>query len=295
MVTFRHGKFIDKAIESVMEQDEPSVELVIGDDRSDDDTYTRAKEWATRYPDKIRLHEELPDKLLGRPNFNRTLGSCRGKYISHLDGDDWFMEKHKLRVQCDLLDANPQMSGCLTASQEYDHEGNPQGEPVRIDAPTGQLTLLDFALFNRACSNAVVWRRGLRHPFPEWWWKTPVGDWPMHMLHLERGPFGYIDEVMAAHREHPGGAWSSKTPLECLQIVMDCQGAFIDNLEEETVNLIKPTLLHGRWRETLAETRGGDPERALKMFEWLAKYGRHPKFTTRCRIALYHFLARIKG
>ena len=66
MITFQHGSYIDKAIESVVEQDEKRLELVVGDDQSTDDTLERALAWQSRYPDIVRVLDPVPDKLLGR-------------------------------------------------------------------------------------------------------------------------------------------------------------------------------------------------------------------------------------
>ena len=88
MVAFRHRAFLDQAVESVLAQDEPEVELVIGDDQSDDGTWERARWWQEQRPDVVRVLDPTPEKLLGRKNFARTLEACTGRYVAQLDADD---------------------------------------------------------------------------------------------------------------------------------------------------------------------------------------------------------------
>lgn len=285
MVTFQHADFIDQAIASVVEQDEPRIELVVGDDQSPDDTLAKARAWQKRYPSIVRVLDPTPEKLLGRLNFSRTLKACRGQYISHLDGDDWFLAPHKLRIQADLLDAHPEHSGCLTASQEFDFEGNPAREPDRISTAKGFLTTRNFLRTNRACSSAAMWRRGLVDHFPDWWWTTPVGDWPMHLLHLEHGSYGYIDENLAAHRLHPGGVWSHKSEAQRLDVVLGCQSDFMENLSAETLQAERASFLYWQWRQAKKMMRAGDHVGALRMTQWLAPYARYLDPFTRWRIA----------
>jgi hypothetical protein len=36
-----------------------------------------------------------------------------------------------------------------------------------------------------------------------------MGDWPLHILNALHGKIGYINEVMAVHLNHRGGAWAA--------------------------------------------------------------------------------------
>jgi hypothetical protein len=46
---------------------------------------------------------------------------------------------------------------------------------------------------------------------PDWLRTLWIGDWPILMLLAEQGSVGYIDEVMAEYRIHPGGIWSDSS------------------------------------------------------------------------------------
>jgi len=51
-------------------------------------------------------------------------------------------------------------------------------------------------------------RRSAAGNFPEWYYSLLIDDWPHFALAACHGDIGYIDEVMAVYRVHPGGIWS---------------------------------------------------------------------------------------
>ncbi len=97
MSTFRHKQFIRQAIEGVMEQRTSfPVELVIGEDCSEDGTREICEELAKKYASRIRL---LPsDRNYGQNrNLHRILRACRGRYIALCEGHDFWIDPDKLQ------------------------------------------------------------------------------------------------------------------------------------------------------------------------------------------------------
>lgn len=209
MVTYRHAKFLGQAIESVLQQETDfEFELVIGEDCSPDGTREVAREYATRYPDRIRL--ELPERNVGLTrNLARTIGSCRGKYVAWLEGDDYWTSRHKLQRQADFLDRNQDCAWCFTRAEVVDANGAPIPTKPPLREVKSKYTLAEYLslLFHpRACT--VMFRHRLFPEFPDWFYDMPTGDMPLHVLNAQKGDIGFIDEVMAAYRIHEGGVWS---------------------------------------------------------------------------------------
>lgn len=209
MVTYRHERFIAQAIESVLAQRTNfDFELVIGEDCSPDATREIVRAYAEKYPDRIRL--QLPEKNIGLTrNLSRTIDACRGKYVAWLEGDDYWISPDKLQRQADYLDQNPDCAWCFTRAKVVNAEGEPVevGPAVRTVKP--KYTLEDYLkrLFQpRACT--VMFRHRLFERFPEWFFKLPTGDMPLHVMNAQHGDIGFIDEEMSAYRIHPGGVWS---------------------------------------------------------------------------------------
>lgn len=80
-------EWIDKCLESLINQTINSIEIIAIDDGSPDQTGDRLEEWAHRYPDKIRvIHKANGGCASAR---NEGLLSARGEFIAFVDGDDW--------------------------------------------------------------------------------------------------------------------------------------------------------------------------------------------------------------
>jgi len=97
--TYNRVRLLERAIESVLQQDHRNVELVIGDNASTDDTEAACRALATRDP---RVHYiRQPVNRGPTANFNIVLAEARGDFFMWLSDDDW-------------LDAN-YLSECLKA------------------------------------------------------------------------------------------------------------------------------------------------------------------------------------
>lgn len=84
--TYNSEKFIAKAIESVLQQTYPNVELIVVDDASQDNTVEVVKGYCS---DRIKLI--VNDRNQG-PSYsrNRAIEVANGEWIALLDSDDWF-------------------------------------------------------------------------------------------------------------------------------------------------------------------------------------------------------------
>ncbi len=91
MVTYNHEPYIRKAIEGVLSQaSDISIELIIGEDCSSDATLEIAKGYQNKRPDVIRIITSDAN-VGGQENWHRVLHACRGKFIAHNDGDDYWL------------------------------------------------------------------------------------------------------------------------------------------------------------------------------------------------------------
>jgi len=103
--TFNHEKYISKAIEgALMQKTNFNYELVIGEDCSTDKTKEIISNYTKSFPDKIKAIFNSSNKgMIG--NFINVLENCKGKYIAFCDGDDYWVDPHKLQSQIDFLEA----------------------------------------------------------------------------------------------------------------------------------------------------------------------------------------------
>ena len=104
MPTYNNARFIEEAIQSVINQTYPHWELIVIDDVSTDDTQAIVK----RFEDN-RIRYLSLDTRQGHPSKVRNIGlkMAKGNYIGFLDSDDVFYPQ-ALDLLCQALDRHPE-------------------------------------------------------------------------------------------------------------------------------------------------------------------------------------------
>lgn len=88
MPCFNAAAFVEDAVNSVMNQSYPEVELIVVDDGSTDGSTDILQVLAARYAPRIRLF--FQDRQGPYPARNLALKQVRGGYVSFLDADDYW-------------------------------------------------------------------------------------------------------------------------------------------------------------------------------------------------------------
>lgn len=209
--TYNHERFIERAIESVIDQDTPfPIEVIVSDDCSSDGTRAIVSKYARAHPELIK--PLFPDQHLGmNPLFRIALDTARGDYLALLDGDDFWTSNDKLRKQVALLESVPGRTGCF-------HDALVVSEddlwPARRYVPESKRAeTFEVEDLVRLCyppTLSVLFRREILAQVPDWVFDLAWADWLIWIFATLQGPFAYIDEVMGVYRVHEGGYFSSQ-------------------------------------------------------------------------------------
>ena len=120
MVTYYHENYINKAIESVLEQTESSqIEILIGDDGSKDKTVDILNSYQDKYD---FIHVYAHENVGLSQNLYDLLMKAKGDYIAILEGDDYWIDNEKLRKQRTIIENN-KCVGTACNSLKVDNEG----------------------------------------------------------------------------------------------------------------------------------------------------------------------------
>lgn len=127
LITFyNQEKYVDKALQSVFDQVvDFDIEILVGDDGSTDGTQEIVKRWIDKYPGKIKMfvmerdgRKVIPGYRASRNRIN-LLKHVNGEYFNFLDGDDYFDDVNKLRLQVDVLE-NYDNADCIACAHNTD-------------------------------------------------------------------------------------------------------------------------------------------------------------------------------
>ncbi|GAB2549405.1 glycosyltransferase family 2 protein [Spirosoma aerophilum] len=208
IITYNQKKFIRQAVDSVLAQKTTfPIEIVIGDDFSNDGTREIIQEYERQHPGLVVgvLHPRNMGKN-GGINFLETLKHTKGEYYALMDGDDYLIDPLKLQKQVDLLDAHPDYSMAFHNALITYEDGSPShvlNGPDMKPFYTVEDLIGEEEIWFMATSS-TMYRNSIKE-YPDWFRESVSGDIPRLILKAKKGNIGYIPDVMSVYRKNSNG------------------------------------------------------------------------------------------
>ncbi len=210
MITYGHEKYIQKAIEGIfLQKTNFPVELIIANDCSPDNTDELVKEIIKKSPPNIQVRYTKHEANKGMNlNFIWAYQQVKGKYVAVCEGDDYWTDENKLQKQVDFLEQN------LDYSISCHNIFLLNGDILSSESPYDKENIQDtYTLDDLACRNIIptlsVVYRHYNINFPDWYYSSPMGDYPLMLWIAQKGKIKYFKEKMAVYRQNVG-VWSGK-------------------------------------------------------------------------------------
>ncbi len=210
MITYKHEKFIEKAINSVLEQKTDfDFELIIANDKSPDETHELVTQVIKNHP-RAYLIKYLKNEVNLGPNANyiKAYNSGTGKYIAICEGDDYWGDNLKLQKQVDFLEENPEY--VLTY---HDVKFINENGFLLNDIPKGkgqgkkEVNGLDLMKGKQPLFLTTCYRK-LPIDIPKEMENVINGDTFLASILGNYGKGKWLDIKPAYYRHHSGGIWS---------------------------------------------------------------------------------------
>lgn len=222
IATYNQEKYIRHTLESVVNQKTNfEFEALVGDDCSTDGTAAIVREFAEKYPDIIVPF--IREKNLGMGgNTADLVFRTKGEYVAFIEGDDYWIDDHKLQKQADFLDSHPGYVACFGLCQIVDENevrqpDREQYSPYLKEA--GEYTIKDFQNYIMPGQTATSMYRKVGYEMlmgkiqkldidPRF-----LVDMTQILLMLSVGKMCNLGEYFAAYRyvlSANSGSWSSK-------------------------------------------------------------------------------------
>lgn len=214
ITTYNHEKFIAQCLDSLINQKTSfKYEVVIGEDCSTDNTRKIVVEYAKKYPEIIKpiLYKtnQGTKKCPGKGNFTNTFYECKGKYIVHIESDDFLIDTNKLQVQYNYLETNKEASACFHNAEVIFEDNSALPYLMNDENQKQRIETSDFLQEKETwfmATASVMFRRKLipKH-FPNWFLNCKSGDIPLYCMLSDKGYIGYIPKIMSVYRKHAAG------------------------------------------------------------------------------------------
>ena len=205
--SYNHARYLAAAIDSVLAQDYPALELMVIDDGSTDGS-ARILE---RY--RGRFHWELQENRGQAATMNRGWHASRGEILGYLSADD-LLAPHAVSTSVAALQRHPDAVLAYCDFNLVDPEGalvrRVRAPDFRYDEMVAQLVCHPGpgAFFRRsAYEKSGDWRPQYRQ----------YGDYDFWLRLALQGPFVRIPEVLASFRVHPGSQSFTPPPVSAAE------------------------------------------------------------------------------
>jgi glycosyltransferase involved in cell wall biosynthesis len=200
--SFNHARYLAAAIDSVLAQDYPRVELIVIDDGSTDDSAAVLEKYRGRFYWEVQRNQGQAATM------NRGWRMSRGEILAYLSADDALLP-HAVSASVSCLGRNPDAVLCYCDFNLIDPDSAflrrvraPQFDYRRmvteILCPPGP-----GAFFRRAAlESAGEWNGAFRQ----------FGDYEFWLRLGLQGRFVHLPEVLALFRVHPGSQSFTHSP-----------------------------------------------------------------------------------
>lgn len=196
LLTYNHERYIrDCLVSAIAQGNDLPMEILVGDDQSDDGTSAIVSEIATRHPDLV-THHLRTSRMGSAENYLDLVRRARGRYLATLDGDDFWLPG-KLRAQVAFLDEHPQCTAVYSNAIVVDDHRMVLGMFNNL-----QLDLFDIdALLRRGNflnNSSVCFRAAMREVLLTF--QVPYLDYKAHLNFALHGPIGYLNQAFVGYR-----------------------------------------------------------------------------------------------
>jgi len=248
--TYNMGKYLPIAINSVLNQTYPHVEIHVVDDGSTDNT----REIMEQYKDDPRVYyyyQENQGQALAK---NRGIEESKGEYVAFLDADDMW-KPDKLDKQLPLFKTSEEIGVVYSDVAYMDGEGNILPKKSNKNYYSGWITQYLF-VDNFINFNSTVVKRKCLEELGGFDVSLPMSiDWDLWLRISTKYQFVYLDEPTFYYR-----LWSGQMSHN-FERRFKCTLDIMRRFQKEHADLLPKEVIRKAWAHTY--TNRGWKSRAI--------------------------------
>lgn len=151
--TYKGDEVITRAVDSVLQQTYPNIEIIVVDDNSPESPERKATEEVMHKYDNnnnvVYLKHEVNKN--GAAARNTGINFSHGDFIAFLDDDDWFLPE-KIKYQIEYLQQHPEFAACYCLAQR-------EGAPIETTPYMGDVSKELLMLKSRMFTPSLCFRK----------------------------------------------------------------------------------------------------------------------------------------
>ncbi|KAB7769402.1 glycosyltransferase [Xanthomonas maliensis] len=206
---FNHARFVERCLDSVLEDPYPSKEIVIIDDGSSDDTGARIAHWIANHGQQIAVQFVQRENRGVAATLNELVLHARGDFL-RLGASDDYLLPGGLDAQVRYLRAHPHKLAVIGDACVVDQHGRllhasamRDLHRVKVDRYRSDTGIRVAVIRHWAVSGAVtLLRRGAVDAQQGWDATLRIEDWDFFLRLVARDALGFLDLPVCAYRLH---------------------------------------------------------------------------------------------
>jgi len=210
--TYNHARYLPHALNSVINQSYPNLEVLVIDDGSTDGTAELVNPYRSKINYVYKTNGGTPSAL------NLGLSLAMGKYVCWLSADDILMAD-KVAKQVGLMEGDPGLGFSYTSFMVIDANGTKQYDVNSAYYPDKQemvTKLMEGCFIN---GSSVMMRRSALKVVGDFDVGLPQAhDYDLWYRFLRFYSCGFLAEPLLAYRWH--GENMSRTPIEACSLIV---------------------------------------------------------------------------
>jgi FkbM family methyltransferase len=240
---YNHEKYIEKCIDSVLNQKTLfSFNILISDDCSSDNTFDIIQKY--KNISNIEIHKT--DKNEGPTPIRviNLLKNVKSKYVTFLDGDDYYTDEYKLQKQVNFLEQNTgyviHSTGYYITKEDSIFYGTNPPMELYMYSTKEEVVLqnnleVNYISFGFMFNNLLI----QNYKFPDWIFDNYISDgyWALINILLQYGKAKNEKWVSGRYRITPNGDFGQKSE-EYKQIKISKQSNIFKKVFQNNINPI---------------------------------------------------------
>lgn len=221
LASYNGEKYIGRQIDSILNQTEGNIKLLISDDLSSDCTPQIISEYMGKNPDRISILNHQRSSGSARNNFFRLLKAGEGDYLMLSDQDDiWFLDKVEVTLKEMLRqekkwgsDMPILVHGDLSITDRNGtvlHQSMARYQKIAVK----DNRLSHYLVENNITGNTVMINRSFLRKLGDSPGTCVMHDWWLGLFASCFGKISYLDRPLVLYRQHDSNQVGAKGGME---------------------------------------------------------------------------------
>lgn len=206
IISFNQENYIKECLDSILIQEYPNLEIVVGDDASTDNTKKILIGYKEKYQNIFKLSFNKENLGITK-NCNKTLKLCKGKYIFFIGGDDVCFPG-KIQKQVNYMEENNDCVLCYHNAEVFYSEEPEKKNYLYYDKCSSKGDVGSIVNSNPIfiCPVSTIIRKtaipskGFNEIIPK------ISDRLFFFEIALKGKLGFIDDVLMRYRKRKDGS-----------------------------------------------------------------------------------------